>query len=129
LLLLLGNAMPAVAVHLVPNNWRIKASYMGLTWFLVMSPCQDVVQSLFVHDMLCVGSLVHCAFSCFMIYTFHALLLVDGMWLCCCVQMGLMAGHLRVLRLDGNSLRTIRRPILEKGTAALLDWLKNRIPM
>jgi Leucine-rich repeat (LRR) protein len=43
-------------------------------------------------------------------------------------QLGLLAGSLRVLQLEGNCLRTIRRPILEKGTAAVLDWLRDRIP-
>ncbi|KAF8070897.1 5-methyltetrahydropteroyltriglutamate--homocysteine methyltransferase [Scenedesmus sp. PABB004] len=43
--------------------------------------------------------------------------------------LGLMSGHLRVLALAGNPLRTIRRPVLEKGTAALLDWLRDRIPI
>jgi len=42
--------------------------------------------------------------------------------------MGLMCGHLRVLLLDGNGLRTIRRSILDKGSAALLEWLRDRIP-
>lgn len=43
-------------------------------------------------------------------------------------QMGLMAPTLRLLRLEGNCIRVIRRPVLEKGTAAVLDWLKDRIP-
>uniref|UniRef100_A0A383W029 Leucine-rich repeat-containing N-terminal plant-type domain-containing protein n=1 Tax=Tetradesmus obliquus TaxID=3088 RepID=A0A383W029_TETOB len=44
-------------------------------------------------------------------------------------QLGLLSGSLRVLQLEGNCLRTIRRPILDKGTAAVLDWLRNRIPV
>lgn len=44
-------------------------------------------------------------------------------------QIGLMAGHLRMLLLSGNPLRTIRRPLLDKGTAALLEWLRDRIPL
>lgn len=43
-------------------------------------------------------------------------------------QLGLMSGHLRVLSLEGNVLRTIRRAILDKGTAAVLDYLRDRIP-
>jgi Leucine-rich repeat (LRR) protein len=43
-------------------------------------------------------------------------------------QLGLLSGSLRALQLEGNCLRTIRRPILEKGTAAVLDWLRDRIP-
>lgn len=43
-------------------------------------------------------------------------------------QMGLMAPTLRVLMLEGNCIRVIRRPVLEKGTAAVLEWLKDRIP-
>lgn len=44
-------------------------------------------------------------------------------------QMGLMAPTLRVLLLEGNCIRVIRRPVLEKGTAAVLEWLKDRIPV
>lgn len=43
-------------------------------------------------------------------------------------QVGLMSGHLRVFSVEGNALRTIRRAILDKGTAALLDYLRDRIP-
>ncbi len=43
-------------------------------------------------------------------------------------QLGLMAPTLRVLAVDGNVLRTIRRPILERGTDALLAYLRDRIP-
>jgi hypothetical protein len=42
--------------------------------------------------------------------------------------MGLMAPTLRLLMLEGNCIRVIRRPVLEKGTAAVLEWLKDRIP-
>lgn len=44
-------------------------------------------------------------------------------------QMGLMGPTLRVLMLEGNCIRAIRRPVLEKGTAAVLEWLKDRIPI
>lgn len=43
-------------------------------------------------------------------------------------QLGLMAPTLRVLALEGNVLRTIRRPLLDRGTPALLAYLKDRIP-
>lgn len=43
-------------------------------------------------------------------------------------QMGLMGPTLRVLLLEGNCIRVIRRPVLEKGTASVLEWLKDRIP-
>jgi Leucine-rich repeat (LRR) protein len=42
--------------------------------------------------------------------------------------LGRMAPHLRCLQLDGNCLRTIRRPILDRGTAAVLEYLVTRIP-
>lgn len=35
---------------------------------------------------------------------------------------------LRCLRLEGNPLRSIRRPILERGTAAVLEYLRDRVP-
>jgi Leucine-rich repeat (LRR) protein len=44
-------------------------------------------------------------------------------------RMGLMAPQLRVLRLQGNGLRAIRRPVLDRGTAAVLEWLRDRIPV
>lgn len=44
-------------------------------------------------------------------------------------QMGLMGPGLRVLLLEGNCIRAIRRPVLDKGTAAVLEWLKDRIPV
>ena len=43
-------------------------------------------------------------------------------------QVGLMSSHLRVLLLEGNCIRVIRRAVLEKGTAAVLEWLTDRIP-
>jgi hypothetical protein len=43
-------------------------------------------------------------------------------------QLGLMAPMLHVLALEGNVLRTIRRPLLERGTDALLAYLRDRIP-
>ncbi|KAF5828725.1 hypothetical protein DUNSADRAFT_17177 [Dunaliella salina] len=43
-------------------------------------------------------------------------------------QLGLLSGTLRSLTLDGNPLRSIRRPIIERGTAAVLEYLKERIP-
>lgn len=42
-------------------------------------------------------------------------------------QLGLMP-CLRALIVKGNPLRTIRRPILERGTPALLEYLRDRIP-
>ena len=41
---------------------------------------------------------------------------------------GLMSDSLRTLLVDGNPLRTIRRTIIEKGTTALLEYLRNKIP-
>ena len=41
---------------------------------------------------------------------------------------GLMHLTLKVLQLEGNPLRTIRRPILNKGTPAVLEYLRDRIP-
>ncbi len=43
-------------------------------------------------------------------------------------KLGLMAPTLRYVALDGNAFRTIRRPLLEGSTAALLEWLKSRVP-
>ncbi|KAL6744766.1 hypothetical protein V8C86DRAFT_3006023 [Haematococcus lacustris] len=42
-------------------------------------------------------------------------------------ELGLMTS-LRSLGLEGNPLRTIRRPILERGTQAVLAYLKDRLP-
>ncbi|KAF2545259.1 hypothetical protein F2Q70_00023379 [Brassica cretica] len=44
-------------------------------------------------------------------------------------ELGLLEPTLEVLRLDGNPLRSIRRPILERGTKAVLNYLKDRIPV
>jgi Leucine-rich repeat (LRR) protein len=43
-------------------------------------------------------------------------------------ELGLLEPTLEVLRLDGNPLRSIRRPILERGTKAVLNYLKDRLP-
>ncbi|GLT66540.1 hypothetical protein SLA2020_388990 [Shorea laevis] len=43
-------------------------------------------------------------------------------------ELGLLEPSLQVLRLDGNSLRSIRRAILDRGTKAVLNYLKDRIP-
>jgi len=40
--------------------------------------------------------------------------------------LGLLAPKLRVLLLDGNPLRSIRRPVLERGTQAVLEYLSSR---
>lgn len=42
--------------------------------------------------------------------------------------LGLMGPTLRSLMLEGNPLRTIRRAILERGTPALLEYLRDKIP-
>ena len=42
-------------------------------------------------------------------------------------QLGTLAS-LRVLHLQGNPLRSIRRPVLEKGTQAVLEYLRGRMP-
>ncbi len=44
-------------------------------------------------------------------------------------KMGLLREKLRVLMLEGNPLRSIRRPILERGSAAVLEYLQSRIPV
>ncbi|MBA0573939.1 hypothetical protein Golob_001186, partial [Gossypium lobatum] len=41
---------------------------------------------------------------------------------------GLLEPSLQVLRLDGNPLRSIRRPILDRGTKAVLKYLKDKLP-
>ena len=43
-------------------------------------------------------------------------------------KLGLLSEKLRVLMLEGNPLRSIRRPILERGSAAVLEYLRGRIP-
>ena len=43
-------------------------------------------------------------------------------------QLGVMHPTLKQLALDGNPLRTIRQAVLQKGTPALLEYLRGRIP-
>jgi len=43
-------------------------------------------------------------------------------------MVGRMHPTLKMLQLEGNPLRTIRRPILAKGTQAVLEYLRDRIP-
>ncbi|XP_024379499.1 plant intracellular Ras-group-related LRR protein 6 [Physcomitrium patens] len=43
-------------------------------------------------------------------------------------KLGLLEPTLKHLKVDGNPLRSIRRPILEKGTKTLLQYLQDRIP-
>jgi Leucine-rich repeat (LRR) protein len=43
-------------------------------------------------------------------------------------KLGMLDGTLRMLCLEGNPLRSIRRPVLERGTAAVLEYLQGRIP-
>eukprot|EP00249_Psilotum_nudum_P018527 c26852_g1_i1 orf=594-1856(-) len=43
-------------------------------------------------------------------------------------QLGHLDFTLRVLRVDGNPLRSIRRSILERGTKAVLQYLKDKLP-
>lgn len=45
------------------------------------------------------------------------------------VPMGLMRPSLRRLLLEGNLLKSIRRPILEKGTDAVLKYLADKMPL
>ncbi|KAG6421333.1 hypothetical protein SASPL_117884 [Salvia splendens] len=42
-------------------------------------------------------------------------------------NLGLLEPSLQVLKVDGNPLRSIRRPILDRGTKAILNYLKDRI--
>ena len=42
-------------------------------------------------------------------------------------RLGLLA-KMRCLHLQGNPLRSIRRPVLERGTQAVLEYLRGRIP-
>ena len=44
-------------------------------------------------------------------------------------KLGLLGEKLRELRIEGNPLRSIRRSILDKGTAAVLSYLQSRVPM
>lgn len=41
---------------------------------------------------------------------------------------GRMAPGLRALLLEGNPLRNVRRAVLERGTEAVLAYLRDRIP-
>ncbi|MCO5564399.1 hypothetical protein L7F22_018060 [Adiantum nelumboides] len=43
-------------------------------------------------------------------------------------ELGLLESSLHVLKLDGNPLRSIRRPILDRGTKAVLEYLKFKLP-
>ncbi|KAF8413904.1 hypothetical protein HHK36_001900 [Tetracentron sinense] len=43
-------------------------------------------------------------------------------------ELGLLETSLQALRIDGNPLRSIRRAILDRGTKAVLTYLKDRIP-
>nr|XP_043627427.1 plant intracellular Ras-group-related LRR protein 6 [Erigeron canadensis] len=43
-------------------------------------------------------------------------------------ELGLLEPSLQVLQLDGNPLRSIRRTILDRGTKAILSYLKDRLP-
>jgi hypothetical protein len=46
-------------------------------------------------------------------------------------ELGLLSssrgGRLRAFMVQGNCIRTIRRPLLEGGTGALLDYLASRL--
>jgi Leucine-rich repeat (LRR) protein len=42
-------------------------------------------------------------------------------------KLGTLAPKLRLLLLEGNPLRAIRRPVLERGTQAVLQHLRDRI--
>lgn len=44
------------------------------------------------------------------------------------LELGLLEPSLQALRLDGNPLRSIRRTILDRGTKAVLKYLKDKIP-
>ncbi|VAI51912.1 unnamed protein product [Triticum turgidum subsp. durum] len=43
-------------------------------------------------------------------------------------ELGLLEPSLQVLKLDGNPLRSIRRTVLERGTKAVLSYLKEKLP-
>ncbi|XP_050247477.1 plant intracellular Ras-group-related LRR protein 6 isoform X3 [Quercus robur] len=43
-------------------------------------------------------------------------------------ELGLLEPSLQALRLDGNPMRSIRRTILDRGTKAILNYLKDKIP-
>ncbi|CDP05894.1 unnamed protein product [Coffea canephora] len=42
-------------------------------------------------------------------------------------ELGMLEPSLQVLKLDGNPLRSIRRTILDRGTKAILKYLKERV--
>ncbi|KAK6132678.1 hypothetical protein DH2020_033561 [Rehmannia glutinosa] len=42
-------------------------------------------------------------------------------------DLGLLESNLQVLKLEGNPMRSIRRPILDRGTKAILKYLKEKI--
>ncbi|KAL5208238.1 hypothetical protein ABZP36_032673 [Zizania latifolia] len=44
-------------------------------------------------------------------------------------ELGLLEPNLQVLKLDGNPLRSIRRILLERGTKAILKYLKEKLPV
>ena len=44
-------------------------------------------------------------------------------------KLGLLGEKLKVLRIEGNPLRSIRRSILDKGTSAVLLYLQSRVPV
>lgn len=41
-------------------------------------------------------------------------------------QLGTLTS-LRALTLEGNPLKSIRRPVIERGTPAVLEWLRSRL--
>lgn len=43
-------------------------------------------------------------------------------------ELGLLEPSLQVMRIEGNPLRSIRRAILDRGTKAILKYLKDKIP-
>lgn len=43
-------------------------------------------------------------------------------------ELGLMDATLKTLMLEGNPLRSIRRAIIDRGTAAVLEYLRNKLP-
>ncbi|KAL5994509.1 hypothetical protein ACLOJK_024562 [Asimina triloba] len=43
-------------------------------------------------------------------------------------ELGLLEPNLQVLKVDGNPLRSIRRAIIDRGTKAVLKYLKDKLP-
>uniref|UniRef100_A0A7N0SXY6 Leucine-rich repeat-containing protein 40 n=1 Tax=Kalanchoe fedtschenkoi TaxID=63787 RepID=A0A7N0SXY6_KALFE len=43
-------------------------------------------------------------------------------------ELGLLEPNLQALRVDGNPLRSIRRAIVERGSKAILNYLKDKLP-